>query len=156
MTKPVLLINMIIIGTIFFQCSHSKIDPIVEHADYNLQSHSLNIDYSANPDTSLLQIIALSNIRKSGYGILLNVEDSYSKSEMDTIIYKFKKLDINAVHSFDLSQTDTVPHKVLVAMEGSKFVWILSKKNINIKLTPLGNSISAIQNKKEDRTLIVH
>lgn len=146
---------MIIIGMIFFQCSHSKIDPIVEHADYNLQSHSLNIDYSTNPDTSLLQIIALSNIRKSGYGILLNMENSYSKSELDILILKFKKLDINAVHSFDLSQTEPLPHKVLVAMEGAKFVWILSKNNTNIKLTSLGNSIKAIQNKKEDKTLIV-
>lgn len=155
MTKPIFIAYLIIWGLIFLQCAHSDIDPIIEQADYDQQSHTLHIDYSSNPDTSLLQIIALSNIRKSGYGLLLNIENSYTNSELDTLKLKFRRQDVNAIHSFNIFPSQALKRKVSVAMEGAAFIWILNRNNINIKLTDLGINLSAIQNKKEDRPLIV-
>jgi len=146
-----LIVSMVIINS----CNQTKNNSVLENANYNLQQHNLVVDYQLNPDTSLLQIIEFSDIRKSGYGILLNIDNNLSKTEMDELKLKFQKLDINAIHSFNVSLTDTLDSKVRIAMEGAKFVWILKNKDTKWKSMPIRNEISNLQNKTEQKILVV-
>ncbi|MDB4303983.1 hypothetical protein N9934_04270, partial [Desulfosarcina sp.] len=116
---------------------------------------TLKVNYSSNPDTSLLQIVEFSNIRKSGYGILLNIENAFSKKELDELKLKFQKMDINAIHSFNISLTDTLESKVSIATEGAKFVWLLNTKNIEWESMPVGQLIKILQDSTEQKVLIV-
>lgn len=136
-------------------CDQNKNDSFINSANYNSPQHTLFVNFTANPDTSLLQIIEYSEIRKSGYGLLLNVENTYLKSELDALKLKLQKLDINAIHSYNISLTDTLESKVSIAMEGAKFVWLLKKKNSEWESTPLGDAINNLQKNTEKKVLIV-
>lgn len=155
MRKGSNILSIIILGVFLIYCSQKNANTIIDNADYNSQTHSLRVDLANNPDTSILEIIALSDIRKSGYGLLLIVENSYSTSELDTLIRKFQKQDINAVHSFNISISDSLQKKKYIAMEGAKFIWILDKKNMYEETTQLFNAISAIQKNTKNNVLIV-
>ncbi|RLC53848.1 MAG: hypothetical protein DRH89_10155 [Candidatus Cloacimonadota bacterium] len=137
------------------RCSQNNPEVIVKNADFNSETNTLQVDYMNNPDTSLLEIVALSNVHKSGYGLLLNIDNAYSNPELDTLKLKFRKLDINAVHSFDVVSVETLPANIIVAMEDTKFIWILDKKHLKFNEIPFGKAISAIQEKREDKMLIV-
>lgn len=147
------IFSLILLGVFFTNCSQNNSDSIIENADFDPKTFTLKVNYLNNPDTSLLEIIALSNIRKSGYGLLLNVENYYSKSELDTLKRKFQKLDINAVHSFNISLEDSLQTKIQIAIDGAQFIWILDNKIRNWQTESLGNYISGIQT--QDKSLIV-
>jgi len=155
MKKRIVILWFVILALLFTYCSHDKSYSFVTKADYNSVTHSLKVDYNNYPDTSLLEIIAFSNIRKSGYGLLLNLENSYSKSELDTLKRKFQKLDINAVHSFNISVNDSVPRNIQVAIEGSQFFWILEKEQSHWKGNPLGEIISKLETITNNKALLV-
>ena len=144
-----------ILGFIFYSCIQKNANPIIELADYDDKIHLLKVDYLNYPDTSLLEIIAFSNIRKSGYGVLLNLDSSYSKPELDALKLKFKRQDINAIHSFDITTTGVVQNHIRVAMDGAKFIWLLDKKQINLNTISLGRTIADLKEKKEEKVLIV-
>lgn len=146
---------LVFCSLILNSCSQVKTDSIIENADYNAQTHTLKIDYITNPDTSLLQIISFSGIRQSGYGLLLNHENSYSESELNALKFKFKKLDINAIHSYDISSLDSIKLKTKTAIEGAKFVWILDNSKNDWKSKSIGKIISNLTNTKENRFLVV-
>ena len=101
----------------------------LKNADYDPEERILFLAPNYDLDTVLQQIIFLSEVRKEGYGVLLNVDGTVPQKQIDLIAYKFRKLDINAVHDFELPLTDTIPNHVKVAMEGAKFIWILNDDN---------------------------
>lgn len=136
-------------------CSQNNNDSIFENANYDSKTNTLKVDYSNNPDTSILQIIALSNIRQTGYGILLNIENTYPKSDLDALKLKFQKVDINAIHSYDISLTDSLEAKVQIAIEGAKFVWLLGSSGNDWKSKPIGQLISNLHDTEEDKVLVV-
>lgn len=155
MKKFVLSLSLVICFIILDSCTYNKNDSITENAEYNGQTNMLKIDFTNKPDTSLLQIIAYSNIQKSGYGVLLNIENSYSKSDLDALKLKFQKLDINAIHNYNISLRDTLELKTRVAMKGAKFVWLLGNVNNDWPSKPVGQFISNLKSSEEDRVLIV-
>ncbi len=155
MIRSGLILSIIFCGLLFMRCSQNNPEVIVKNADFNSETNTLQVDYMNNPDTSLLEIVALSNVHKSGYGLLLNIDNAYSNPELDTLKLKFRKLDINAVHSFDVVSVETLPANIIVAMEDTKFIWILDKKHLKFNEIPFGKAISAIQEKREDKMLIV-
>ena len=155
MIRSGLILCIIICGVLFMRCSRNNPDMIGLNADFNSETNTLQVDYINNPDTSLLEIVALSNVRKSGYGLLLNIDNAYSKPELDTLKLKFRKLDINAVHSFDIGTAESLPANIKVAMEDTKFIWILDERNTNLKTTSLGKTISEVQDKRDAKSLIV-
>lgn len=99
-----------------------------DYTNYDTGLNLLGVDYSGDSKKSIKQVIEFSNIRKSGYGVLINIESSYSKAELDAIKLKLQKEDINAIHSFDVNQNDSIMKNVFVAMEGAQFVWFLSEE----------------------------
>lgn len=155
MIKLGYILCFVFCGLLFMQCSQNKPSGVIDNADYTNQTNTLKVDYQNNPDTSLLQILSFSNIRKSGYGLLLNIDNSFSKSDIDTLKYKFQKLDINAIHSYDVVSVNKLPNHIKVALEDAKFIWILDESNIEIESIPLGITISEVQAKRDDKLLIV-
>ncbi len=155
MKKIVTSLFLIICLLMLNFCVQNENESIFANADYDAQTNTIKIDYQTNPDTSLLQIIAYSNIRHSGYGLLLNINNAYSKSELAALKLKFQKLDINAIHSYDYSLSDTLPLKTRVAIEGAKFVWLLGNSNNDWKSKPIDSIINSIQDKTEYKVLIV-
>lgn len=148
--------NRLILYAVFFSClvlsciqqsDKSSMENSIDIYDSSL--YLLGIDFNNNPKESIDQIIHLSGIRKSGYGILLNLENSYLKSELDTIKMKFQIEDINAIHSFDIKLSDTIKNHIYVAMDGARFIWILNGKMRNPDLSLLKPSLDkAIAGKK--------
>jgi hypothetical protein len=128
---------------------------VVKNADFDSKTNTLLIDYLNNPDTSLLQIIELSGIRKTGYGLLLNLDKSYSENEIKSIKLKLQKLDINAIHSFDITTNAPMEKKESIAMEDAMFIWVLDRQNTYRQSDFLGQKISEIQGRKVERILIV-
>ncbi|MCB0806138.1 MAG: hypothetical protein KDC05_10100 [Bacteroidales bacterium] len=102
----------------------------LQNANFDPETRILKLPPDYNLDTVLQQIIFLSEIRKEGYGVLLNADATVQQKKIDQIIYKFRKLDINAVHQFNLPSQDSIPNHVKVAMEGAKFIWILDQDDI--------------------------
>ena len=154
MRKNTLILLFATFGFLILQCSQNNTHSIIENADHSSQTNYLKVDYSNNPDTSLLEIIALSNIRKSGYGLLLNVDYYYSQSELDTLKRKFQKLDINAVHSFNVLNSDSLQTKLKVATEGAQFIWILDDSQ-DWQHQNLGRLITNLQSSNDNSVLIV-
>jgi len=136
-------------------CMIRNDEAVVKNADFDSTTNSLYVDYLNNPDTSLLQIIQLSGIRKTGYGLLLNLDESYSENEIKSIKLKLQKLDINAIHSFDITTNAPMEKKESIAMEDAMFIWVLDRQNTHWQSDFLGQKISEIQGRKEDRVLTV-
>ena len=136
-------------------CSQKKNDLISNNANFNNLTNTLTVDYKNHPDTSLLQIKAFSNIKQSGYGLLLNIENAYTKSDLEALKLKFKMMDINAIHTYDISLKDTLQLKTQVAMKGAKFIWLLGNSNNDWKSKPVGQIISNFQKTEEDKVLVV-
>lgn len=155
MRKCAIILFLSTFAMLSIYCSRDKSKSFIPNSDYDSISHSLKVDFLNDPEKSLKDIINLSKVRKSGYGLLLNMDSAYSVSELDALKRKFQKLDINAVHSFDISLEESLQNKIPIAMDGAKFIWILDKKNINLDSISLGKTISAIQNKKAANALIV-
>lgn len=129
MKKIILNIAFLILIS-FTSCLPDHSAEYLRNVDYDKSSSTLRVNYQENPDTSLQQIIILSDIRKEGYGVLLNIDRSVSQAQLDSIKYKFKKQDINAVHSFNWNTGDALPKIIHVALEGSRFNWIFSKQDM--------------------------
>lgn len=136
-------------------CSQNNHVQFLNAADYDASTHTLHIDYKSNPDTSLIQIIALSNIRKSGYGVVLNLDNAYSEIELKSMKLNLQKQDINAVHSFNISINDSLESKIKVAMKGAKFIWLINSNKLDWKTKAIGNNLETIQNNTETRPLLV-
>ena len=60
--------------------------------------------------------------------------------ELDSLKLKLRKLDINAIHSFEINENDSIPKNIKVAVEGSKFIWILYSHESNLK-SKLGDEL---------------
>jgi len=150
-------IPLCLIACLFFLsfCTQKKNDLISKNADFNNLTNTLRIDYKNHPDTSLLQIIAFSNIRLAGFGVLLNMDNAFSKAELEALKLKFKMMDINAIHSYDISTKDTLRLKTQVAMEGAKFIWLLGNLKNDWKSKPIGQIISNFQKTEEGKVLVV-
>ena len=80
----ILLLVIILTG-----CGFDQKPLQLSNADYNPESHTLIVDFENNPDTTLQQIIELSDIRRSGYGVLLNVHNASSNEKIETIRYRY-------------------------------------------------------------------
>lgn len=135
-------------------CSRDKSNSVVTNLEYDQPSNSLKVDFLNDPEKSLRDIIHLSEIQKSGYGLLLNLDNSYSKSELDTLKRQFQKLDINAVHSFNIVSKDSLQNKIKIAIEGAQFIWILENKQ-DWENQYLGFMIRKIQSSNENPPLVV-
>jgi len=140
---------------ILVSCNNNNDQDFFENAIYDGQLHILAVDYPNNIDTSFQQIIQFSNIRRSGYGILLNINDAYAKLEIDTLKRRLQKLDINSVHSFEIVLQDSVKRNVKVAMAGAKFIWILGQEKLDLQNTYLGLILKSIKNDPNSKQLIV-
>lgn len=154
MKKGAIILFLSIFAMLFIYCSRDKSYSFVPNADYDPVSNSLKVDFLNDPEKSLQDIIHLSKIRKSGYGLLLNVDNSYSKSKLDTLKRQFQKLDINAIHSFDIVSKDSLQNKIKIAIEGAQFIWVLNSKQ-DWENQYLGLMILKIQSSNENPPLLV-
>ncbi len=108
-------------------CMSSSPDTsIVDGSDFDPGSRTLFIDRGQSQDTSLRQVIALSGIRTSGYGLLVNVDSSASLSFLESLRDRFKKLDINAVHILPVNGDGLADNKTAAAVAGARFTWVFS------------------------------
>jgi len=131
-------------------CNFKSNDNFIRDAGYDSQLHILGVNYPQEIDTSLLQVIHLSGIRDSGYGLLLNIDSSYSQKEIETLKLKLQKLDINAIHSFDIVLQDSLKKSIRIAMEGAKFIWLIKKDDLALNNTYAGH---LLQYQKRDSVL---
>lgn len=122
---------------ILVSCLGNSNNPNIEIEGYIIESHSLVVVTGDYSNSILNTIISLSGIRKDGYGVLLNFKKTVSNAEIDSLKLKLQKLDINAIHSFQISQTDSLPNHISIAAKNSKFIWILGKKDENKTFTDL-------------------
>lgn len=155
MRKCTFIIFLSTFAMLLIYCSRDKSISLAPNSDYDPISFNLKVDFLNDPIKSLQDIISISKIRKSGYGLLLNLDNSYSKSEIDTLKRQFQKIDINAIHSFNVKEQDTLKSNVQIAMKGAKFIWLLRKNKNNLESTPLGSVISAITKDNKHSTIIV-
>lgn len=154
MRKCATILFLSTLAMLSIYCSRDKSNSVVTNLEYDQPSNSLKVDFLNDPEKSLRDIIHLSEIQKSGYGLLLNLDNSYSKSELDTLKRQFQKLDINAVHSFNIVSKDSLQNKIKVAMEGAQFIWILENKQ-DWENQYLGFMIRKIQSSNENPPLVV-
>ena len=121
-----LRIRHIIAGAAFLMssCMQHADEPYLKGADFQPDRRILTVDYMQKPDTTLHQVIALSGIRSSGYGVLINVDGAASERYLDEIRERFKKLDINAVHIFSSAAGGGIDKKTRAAVEGARFTWV--------------------------------
>lgn len=110
-------------------CFNEKEKQNFENVDFNEVTNTLTINFNENPDKSLQQIISVSEIRKNGYGVLLNINQSISGKDLDLIKLKLRKLDINAVHDFHVNGKLEQHGKIRSALRGAKFIWVFDSNN---------------------------
>lgn len=136
-------------------CQFQQGDDNIKNAIYDSQLHILGVDYPVNKDTSLQQLIHFSNIRKEGYGILLNIDSSYTVQEINTLKLKLQKQDINAIHSYDIGLQDSLKKSIRVAMEAAEFIWLIEKDDLNLKHTPTGYFLKGLKSDSISQNLII-
>jgi len=149
---------LIILIVLNVSCSNKSNEKLFESVNFDKNLKILAIDYEQQKDTTLLQIIHYSGIRKSGYGLLLNLNNSFTHFQLDSLKYQLQIQDINAIHSFEVKSNDSVPNCIRIAIEGARFSWILwngdSSKNLSLpneiinslKLSEANNGIVVIDN----------
>jgi len=127
---------LIILIVLNVSCSNKSNEKLFESVNFDKNLKILAIDYEQQKDTTLLQIIHYSGIRKSGYGLLLNLNSSFTPFQLDSLKYQLQIQDINAIHSFEVKSNDSVPNCIRIAIEGARFSWILwngdSSKNLSL------------------------
>jgi len=114
-------------GLALLSCMGEQDNAAFSKAQFDEQTNTLTVNYPDNTDTTLQQIILFSKVRVSGYGLLLNFNSTLSRESIADLKERFKKLDINAVHDFNLSSAEEMDVKTRVAIEGAKFIWVFSK-----------------------------
>jgi len=127
----------------------------LSHADFDIESRVLSIASSTSIDTVLQQVIFLSGIKHDGYGILLDIDGSLLESKIDSLIYKFRKLDINAIHHFNVQSDQTVKNHVLVAIDDAKFIWMFPGNKQAMKSDSLLSLMEAIVTAVKNGGIIV-
>ena len=147
-------VTLIILSS-FYSCRHHNSDKISSGLEFDQDLSLLGIDYAKIPEKSIRQIIQLSKIRSAGYGILLNLNNSISESQLDTLKRKFQKEDINAVHCFDITKGDSMQVRIMFAVEGAKFIWILNNNNYEIGSPEFIPLISSLQRSINNEGIIV-
>jgi len=129
MTNQRCIYSVFVIGLMLSSCLHEPPEQYTKNADFSSKTRILRIDFESNPDTSLQQIILLSGIRNSGYGILLNVDNFCTETDIKKIKTKFKKQDINVVHEFSFDSDQNISGHILTGIERADFIWVLSKND---------------------------
>ena len=117
---------ILFIGLALLSCMGEHDHAALSKAQFDERTNTLTVDFPDNTDTALQQIILFSKVRVSGYGLLLNLNNTLSRQSIEDIKERFKKLDINAVHDFNLSSAEEMDAKINVAIEGAKFIWVFS------------------------------
>ena len=107
-------------------CATNPEAPYLEGADYDPGSRTLTVPYESNPDTSLYQVIAVSGSRGWGYGGLIGIDSTAAGRDLEKVLYRFKKLDINAVHIFHAAGSGMIDGKTRAAIEGARFTWVFA------------------------------
>lgn len=117
---------ILFIGLALLSCMGGQDNGAQSKAQFDERTNTLTVDFPDNTDTALQQIILFSKVKVSGYGLLLNFNSTLSHESIADIKDRFKKLDINAVHDFNLSSAEEMDAKINVAIEGAKFTWVFS------------------------------
>ena len=122
----------IVLALTLAACIHpeKEKEAYLKKADFDPETRVLSLTASGDIDTALHQIIFLSGIREGGYGVLLNIGGAKSRQEIDSLKHKFRKLDINAVHDFDIQPDRPVDKHIEVAIEGAEFIWLFTGDKI--------------------------
>lgn len=155
MLKTILHICFFSLLVITFSCSLNQSESFINDAIYDSQLHIIGVDYPETTDTSLQQVIHFSNIRKRGYGVLINIDSSYSQQEIDDLNLKLQKLDINAIHSYDIRLQDSLKNSIRVALEGAMFIWLIENDELNLDNTPIGYLLRSLRKNSVTQNLII-
>ena len=116
-----------ILAGLLTSCMSSPEAPFMKGARFDAGSRVLCVDYPHSPDTALRQIIYFSGVRKNGYGVLVNIDSAFPTSAVSALKEQFKKLDLNAIHDYQVDSREEVNALVLTAVEGARFTWVFSK-----------------------------
>lgn len=136
-------------------CQYQQSVDYIENAAYHSQLHILGIDYPVNVDTSLQQIIYFSGIREKGYGIILNIDSCFTMQEINTLKLRLQRQDINAIHNYNIELQDSLKKSIGVAMEGAKFIWLLTDEEILFSGTPLSAKLKTLKKDKNSHNLLI-
>ena len=139
----------------FASCLRDDASIYLSSINFNEDHKILSINYNSNPDTAIHQIIYKSGVRKKGYGLLLNVDQSASSDELKKLTYQFQLQDINAVHSFDINSGETPNHNVIVALEQARFIWIFSNNMYNLSGNECQPVIQAVKQATNSGAILV-
>ncbi|MEZ5195390.1 MAG: hypothetical protein R2764_03005 [Bacteroidales bacterium] len=141
----------VLIPIFLFACmsQKEKISSEEGASRYDETLHLLGVDFADHPQKSIEKVIWYSGIRKSGYGILLNVHNAFAEPEIDTLKMKFQKEDINAIHRFDINLSDTLKNRVFVAMQGARFIWVLKNGELNLLYSQIEHSLKKADGEKK-------
>ncbi|MCB2220234.1 MAG: hypothetical protein KQI35_07570 [Bacteroidetes bacterium] len=143
------------IALIFASCMPDDATLYLKSADFNPQHRVLGVDYATKPDTTLHQIILKSGIRESGYGIILNVDNSLTENESRELVHALQLQDINAVHVFHINSETTPENNVIVAIEQARFNWVFSKNIFNLSGMDCKPMVSALKVSTESGGILV-
>ncbi len=155
MLKTILHICFLSLLIITFSCSFNQSESLIDDAVYDNQLHIIGVDYPETTNTSLQQVIHFSDIRKRGYGVLLNIDSSYSQKEIDDLKLELQKLDINAIHSYDIGLQDSLKNSIRVALEGAMFIWLIENDDLNLDNSPIGYLLKSLRKNSISRNLLI-
>jgi hypothetical protein len=151
--KPTLYLAFIALFMI--SCMPEDARLYLKSADFNPQHRVLGVDYASKPDTTLHQIILKSGIRESGYGIILNVDNTLTENESRELLHALQLQDINAVHVFKIESETTPANNVIVAAEQARFNWVFSKNIFNLSGMDCKPIVSALKVSTESGGILV-
>ena len=109
---------------ILVSCNNNK--TLNNNLHFDRHTGILEIENPTATSNNIESIIENSNIKKKGYGILLNIEKAVSTKMLKSIIASFRKKDINAVHIFNIEK-NSITKKTITAIEGAGFIWLFYK-----------------------------
>ncbi|MCF8369651.1 MAG: hypothetical protein K9G76_11480 [Bacteroidales bacterium] len=109
-----------------FSCLTDHSEQYLKNRHYDSDRSILGVNFTDKPEIAIQQIILTSNIREEGYGILLIMDNSIDEALAEKIRKKFKKQDINAVHSYFVNEPAAIEIATLIAINGARFIWVFN------------------------------